>query len=176
MDKGGKVAEIPCTFIFPYSSSLLLVQLSSCLSLTLKSPSGSTPHIMEVCRSFDHIKKIWRAHTARQSQPTHTGHFVIKQYSWFEKILFSQRVTLPQKKKKLINVISICFLYQNLCHADTMAETLWTANVYTALQGLYRFSLLWGNPVIFTDCREILQLSWGLPSICKYYRVDPHHE
>ena len=85
VDKESKVPEIPCTFTFTYSSSLLLVQLSSCLSLTLKSPSGSTPHIMEVCRSFDHIKKIWRAHTARQSQPTHTGHFVIKQYGWFEK-------------------------------------------------------------------------------------------
>jgi hypothetical protein len=75
---------------------------------------------------------------------------------------------------------------------------LYTANVYRALQGVCRFSLqylwkravrttekpdtpqrerlcmLWGNPVIFTDCGEILQLSWGLPAICKYYR-DPHN-
>ena len=33
---------------------------------------------------------------------------------------------------------------------------VYTANVYRALQGLCRFSLLWGNPVILTDCREIL--------------------
>ena len=32
----------------------------------------------------------------------------------------------------------------------------YTANVYRALQGLCRVSLLWGNPVIFTDCEEIL--------------------
>ena len=35
----------------------------------------------------------------------------------------------------------------------------YTANVYTvitALRGLCRFSLLWRNPVIFTDCGEIL--------------------
>ena len=103
VDKRSKVPEIPCTFTFPYSSSLLLVQLSSCLSLTLKSPSGSTPHIMEVCRSFDHIKKIWRAHTARQSQPTHTGHFVIKQYGWFEKknVLAKELLHCLRKKNNM---------------------------------------------------------------------------
>ena len=46
---------------------------------------------------------------------------------------------------------------------------IYTANVYKALWGLYRFSLLQGNPVIFTDCGEILKLSWGSPAICKYY-------
>ena len=44
-----------------------------------------------------------------------------------------------------------------------------------ALGGLCRFSLLWGNPVIFTDCGEILWLSWGFPAICKYYRIYPQH-
>ena len=32
----------------------------------------------------------------------------------------------------------------------------YTANVYRALGGLFRVSLLWGNHVTFTDCGEIL--------------------
>ena len=111
VNKGNKVPEIPCNFTFPYSSSLLLVQLSSCLSLTLKSPSGSTPHIMEVCRSFDHIKKIWRAHTARQSQPTHTGHFVIKQYGWFEKNIFLAKESHCLRKNNLCNLQCLSYYY-----------------------------------------------------------------
>ena len=38
-----------------------------------------------------------------------------------------------------------------------------------------RLCMVWGNPVIFTDCRKILQLSQGFPPICKYYRVSPQH-
>ena len=33
---------------------------------------------------------------------------------------------------------------------------MYTVNIYRALRGLFRFSLLWGNPVIFTDCGDIL--------------------
>ena len=35
--------------------------------------------------------------------------------------------------------------------------------------------MLWINPVIFTDCREILWFSWGFYAICKYYMVYPQH-
>jgi hypothetical protein len=34
--------------------------------------------------------------------------------------------------------------------------TFYTANVYRALRGLFRVSLLCGNPVIFADCGETL--------------------
>ena len=51
----------------------------------------------------------------------------------------------------------------------------YTTNVYRVLRGLCRDSLLWGNPVVFTDCWEILKLSWGFPAICKCYRVYPQH-
>ena len=71
---------------------------------------------------------------------------------------------------------------------------VYNANVYRVIRGSHRFFLqypwkravritekpytprrkilcmLQGNPVIFTDCRETLQLSWGFPTICIYYR------
>ena len=47
----------------------------------------------------------------------------------------------------------------------------YTANIYRALRGLCRVSLLWENPVMFTDCEEILKSSWGFPAIYEYYRV-----
>ena len=31
--------------------------------------------------------------------------------------------------------------------------------------------MLWINLIIFTDCGEILKLSWGFPAICMYYRI-----
>ena len=64
-----------------------------------------------------------------------------------------------------------CSTWKKYVHVPSF----YTANVYRALSGLCRVSWLWGNTVIFTDCGEILQLLWGFPSVCKYYRVYPQH-
>ena len=44
--------------------------------------------------------------------------------------------------------------YENSIHIIIGVE--YTANVYRVVRGLCRHSLLCGNSVIFTDCREIL--------------------
>ena len=50
-------------------------------------------------------------------------------------------------------------LILGLYYKIRIRQLRYTANVYRALWGLCRFSLLWGNPAISTNCREILYLS-----------------
>ena len=89
------------------------------------------------------------------------------------------------KLVKRSNRISIIMQSKQIC--GNLYHKLYTAFVYRGIRGSSRFSLqylwkmavrirekpyihqrerlyrLWGNPVIFTDCAEILQLSQGFP-------------
>ena len=90
----------------------------------------------------------------------------IKVYYIFPKLFnhckaFS-RIALQVDKSTIYCKIAI---RNQLIYKHTLSKRMLccTANVYRALQGLCRFSLLWGKPVIFTDCGEILLIIMGFP-------------
>ena len=62
-----------------------------------------------------------------------------------------------KKNFDLLMVNDMQFVKKRKCERKGVKNNKkYTANVYRALWDLCRFSMFWGNPVSFTNCREIL--------------------